>query len=481
MKKLMFLIACMLLTLSGHAQFSGSGSGTTADPFLIFNVNQLNQVRNYLNQTGIYFKLMSDIDVTSFINDDNPTQGWLPTGVSGSPFKGIFDGNSKTISGLFINRSGTQYVGFFGNISGATIKDLTLKGTTVTGGNYTGFLTGYAENSTITNVTTEGSVVGSIWAGGVIGNMSSTTLSTVSATGNVSGGNYSGGIAGQATSSSTISNANIKGNVTGSDYTGGIVGKAVGSSIITKTTITGAISGSGYTGGIIGELTSCHLFNATVAGDVTGASYVGGCVGRANTPTKFSLVYVSSTVKGSDNVGGIVGNLIACDTISNCHFHGSVTGKAQIGGLCGSYEYQPYGGTVTGTTVGTTGYIGELSAATLKQYGIVAVLDSTTSSSIYYVDGEASNAKLKYKIYNNWGSELLSTTRYRYVTDLRPDLSLTIKDNTIDAKLQSDSLCGGIIGTITREEISYMYGMKSSLSYTTSYGTNYYNYSSFAS
>src|SRR5574344_532634 len=252
MKKLMFLIACMLLTLSGHAQFSGSGSGTTADPFLIFNVNQLNQVRNYLNQTGIYFKLMSDIDVTSFINDDNPTQGWQPTGVSGSPFKGIFDGNSKTISGLFINRSGTQYVSFFGNINGATIKDLTLKGTTVTGGNDTGFLTGHADNSTITNVKTEGSVVGSTGTGGMIGTMSGTTLNTISVNGNVSGGINSGGITGQAIGSSSITSSSMNGNVTGGDYTGGITG----------------------------EFTSSYLYSATILGNVTGSAHTGGIVGK---------------------------------------------------------------------------------------------------------------------------------------------------------------------------------------------------------
>ena len=60
MKRLTSLAALLLCSLLTFAQFSGSGSGTENDPYLILNPIQLNQMRNFLNQSGVYFKLMAD-------------------------------------------------------------------------------------------------------------------------------------------------------------------------------------------------------------------------------------------------------------------------------------------------------------------------------------------------------------------------------------------------------------------------------------
>lgn len=79
------------------AQFSGSGSGTENDPYLVFYAEQLSQLRNFLNKPDVYFKLMSDIDLTDWIEENSPVQGWQPIGVENAPFKGIFDGNGHTI------------------------------------------------------------------------------------------------------------------------------------------------------------------------------------------------------------------------------------------------------------------------------------------------------------------------------------------------------------------------------------------------
>ena len=124
MKKYLFLIAAMLNTVVSFAQFSGSGTGTESDPYLIYNENQLAQLGNFLNQEGVYFRLQKDLDMTDWIAENNPGQGWMPVGVSSSPFSGIFDGNNHKISGIFINRSSYDFVGFFGYISSATITNL---------------------------------------------------------------------------------------------------------------------------------------------------------------------------------------------------------------------------------------------------------------------------------------------------------------------------------------------------------------------
>ena len=96
-------------TASGQS-FSGSGAGTKDDPYLIFNPIQLNQVRNFLNEKYVHFKLMNDIDLTDWLADNNPSQGWQPIGTESSPFMGIFDGNNHKITGLKINRPTTDEV-----------------------------------------------------------------------------------------------------------------------------------------------------------------------------------------------------------------------------------------------------------------------------------------------------------------------------------------------------------------------------------
>ena len=133
MKRLLTSAALFLCSLLTFAQFSGSGAGTESDPYLILNPIQLNQLRNFLNQEGVYFKLMADIDLTEFLEDENPDQGWQPVGTSSAPFKGILDGNGKTISGLWINRSNTSYVGLLGYCYYATIKNLTIKDAEING------------------------------------------------------------------------------------------------------------------------------------------------------------------------------------------------------------------------------------------------------------------------------------------------------------------------------------------------------------
>ena len=129
MRKLLSSLAFLFATIPIFAQFSGSGSGTANDPYLIYNEIQLAQMANFLGQEGVVFKLQKDLDVSNYISENYPTQGWLPIGTSSSPFKGTFNGNGHTISGLFINRSSTDYVGLFGYIQGATIQNLNINAT----------------------------------------------------------------------------------------------------------------------------------------------------------------------------------------------------------------------------------------------------------------------------------------------------------------------------------------------------------------
>lgn len=116
------------------------------------------------------------------------SSNWVPIGHEDKAFEGVFDGANHTVSGLNYNRNGEDElaeVGFFGAISNATIKNLTVKGnitafTNCAGGIYScGGICGTSSGqSRIENCTNEVNVDGTkmsvnddtgICAGGILG------------------------------------------------------------------------------------------------------------------------------------------------------------------------------------------------------------------------------------------------------------------------------------------------------------------------
>lgn len=112
-------------------EFSG-GDGTPANPYLISNKEDLENVRKYRQA---YFKMEEDIFFTESDfaeNGDfyNGGRGWEPIGTdSAIPFLRVFDGAGHTIEGLYIN-SGNAYSGLFGYNTG-TVKNLRLSDSSV--------------------------------------------------------------------------------------------------------------------------------------------------------------------------------------------------------------------------------------------------------------------------------------------------------------------------------------------------------------
>ncbi|MBQ6005794.1 MAG: hypothetical protein IJL14_06070 [Selenomonadaceae bacterium] len=159
-------------TTAFNANFPGnlSGSGSANNPYLIKTETDLRQLANYVNYgndcAGKYFKLADNITLT---ND------WLAIGENLRPFKGIFDGDGKTISGLTV--SGGDNLGLFGRVENATIQNLNLAGVNVTGKNNVGSLVGSANNnSQIINCTVQGNITGSENVGGFVGVLSGSTI-----------------------------------------------------------------------------------------------------------------------------------------------------------------------------------------------------------------------------------------------------------------------------------------------------------------
>ena len=178
--------------------FSGSGSGTVIAPYQITTVEQLNEMRDDLSS---YFILMNDLDFDLDSSYSDPTtnksgyitgSGWLPVGDTTVKFTGGFNGDGKTISNLFIDRSGTNYIGLFGySTTDSIIKNLALADVDVTGQLNTGALAGHLRG-TINNCKSSGTVVGTERVGGIVGNNVSEGVSQGTVTGSGSSCNVSG-------------------------------------------------------------------------------------------------------------------------------------------------------------------------------------------------------------------------------------------------------------------------------------------------
>ena len=313
MKKYFLLIMCMLLTIEALAQFSGSGTGTQSDPYRIYNPDQLNQIRNFQGKSDVYFSLEADIDLKEWIEENNPTQGWMPIGSSSSPFIGIFEGNGHTLSNLYINRSDMNNVGFFGYCS-AKVSNVIFSNAQGLGKDCTGILCGDSNGGTYSNIK-------------VITSM-------------VTGNQYVGGICGRASESGNLTNCCVnKSKINGKGYVGGLVGEAgsiYNSFVIADINEDTNCRKSDYVGGICGYSTSssenCHFY-----GTIYGRNYVGGIFGRNNNNyiRKLKRSSANANIFGiGDNIGGISG-YVGYD-IEDVYFTGSVYGNNYVGGIGGN-------------------------------------------------------------------------------------------------------------------------------------------------
>lgn len=353
-----FLFSLMLLCITlAHAQFNGAGSGTSSDPYRIFNADQLNSVRNFLNIQNVCFSLEADIDLKQWIAENNPKQGWQPIGTENAPFCGNFNGNGHTISNLEINRPNSDYVGLFGYADNGIIENLSIE-FNITGNNYVGSLIGCLKpseksSSTISSVTAKGILSGKDNVGGMVGGITFantdelTTTATVTLTlckvfVDIEAHDNIGGIVGASANSldsynrlSTIyriSKSYYSGNISGNGGIGGICGYInydLGQYINTNNhtiEINSCYSNinincSGYAGGLVGICAlnyTCNIHNyiknSYSTGHILKAGYAGGCVGlmskeKSDTEAKISNTYSNFDIITGDRVGGIIRTL----------------------------------------------------------------------------------------------------------------------------------------------------------------------------
>lgn len=201
------------------------GNGSEEFPYIIPDLETLedfcNTVNNGNDYENQYIKLTNDIDLKSDESDQ-----WTPIGLNNTvPFSGIFDGNGKKISGIYID-STNPYQGFFGYISNTGIvKNLGIKGT-VNGSSYAGSVSGI-NYGIISGCYSETAVNGNNNIGGITGENNG-VIENCYNTGSVSGSENIGGITGCDIASARISNCYNIGSVSGSSNIGENIGSCLG-------------------------------------------------------------------------------------------------------------------------------------------------------------------------------------------------------------------------------------------------------------
>lgn len=199
-----------------------NGNGTAENPYQITSAAELYWFAGLVNGTltdvtknsSACAKLMNDITVNNNLldrityktdDDGNLTNevanggnfiSWTPIGAANNGYQGTFDGNGKTISGLFFNDSQKSHVGLFDNIYMATIRNVGVVDSYFFGEYYVGGVCAFGLDGTITGSYNTGVVSGEGCVGGVCGTGSSVTITDSYNTGSVSGNDDVGGVFG---------------------------------------------------------------------------------------------------------------------------------------------------------------------------------------------------------------------------------------------------------------------------------------------
>lgn len=275
-----------------------AGEGTQDNPFQIETAAELAYFAKNVNAgnwyDGEYIVLKNDLDLNN--------QEWTPIGNARKPFKGNFDGNNHTVTGMKISGA-WDCVGLFGgctrhNVDSA-IKNITVKNSDIHGEKFVGAIVGRAEEINIENCRSIGNTInGETDVGGICGKI----------------GGYSVGKVSQCYNSSKVTGRVRVGGIAGM---GGIAENCLNTGEIMI--INKAYQSAG--GGIFG------IFD-----DTTASASITACVNLGK-------------VSGGESFGGIVGKTETSSTghISNCYYNmDAITGgfdagtALTAGQLCGA-------------------------------------------------------------------------------------------------------------------------------------------------
>ena len=326
--------------------FAG-GDGTQNNPFQIETAAQLAHFAKTVNEGEAYLHkyivLTADIDLAN--------KEWTPIGNHSNLFKGNFNGNNHTVTGMQI-RGELDRVGLFGeckkfNVDSA-IKNITVKDSVICGNKFVGAIVGSAEEINIENCRSIGNTInGETDVGGICGKI----------------GGYSVGKVSQCYNSSKVTGQGRVGGIAGM---GGIAENCLNTGEIT-------IIREGYRsacGGIFG-----------IFGDATTSARVTACVNLGK-------------VSGGESFGGIVGKTETSSTghISNCYYNmDAITGgfdagtALTAGQLCGALPegldstIWKEGGVDTSTAKATQGRFGTATGTYINLTKVADIKETKTA------------------------------------------------------------------------------------------------------
>ncbi len=335
---LLLLVAAMVVPSTAWSQTTITpaqpthGNGTAENPYQISSADELYWFAELVNgsltdgtpqNTAACAKLTADITVNrNLLSSLNIWEGevwnswtftsWTPIGKSGNEYIGTFDGDGKTVSGLFLNDSNANYVGLFGLIgSGGTVKNVGVVDSYFKAKYRVGGLCGENYYGTISNCYNTGTVSCKV----------STDLEVY--IGGVCGKNFCG----------TITNCHNTGAVSG-EYQGNDETKMVFAGGVCGESLDGTIVNCYNTGTVNGKTTiSLGIFVGGVCAYSDGSSVISNCYNTGNVTGE------SAREAGYVKVGGVCASNGA--SISNCYSTGTVEGIAPeygtvwSGGLCG--------------------------------------------------------------------------------------------------------------------------------------------------
>lgn len=291
-----------------HAQTStppSAGNGSMGDPYQIKTIENLYWLSQTHSVWEACFIQTANIDASSTNIYDNG-KGFTPIGNASTHFTGHYDGQYYTIDQLYINRPSTTFIGqdgvnigLFGLIdTSAVLQKICLTKVTVKGNNYyTGGIVGY-NNGSISNSYSTGSVTGGRYTGGLTGfNFSTGTISKCYSYCTVSGGESVGGLTG--INMGNINNSYATGSVEGTGgYLGGLVGYNYGGTI-NNSYSTGSVVNTYYpinntVGGFVGWNAGGSVKACFWDMNTSGNSTSGGGYGRSRAEMKTQSTFINA-------------------------------------------------------------------------------------------------------------------------------------------------------------------------------------------
>lgn len=338
-----------LLCKTSHiiGQLFSGGSGTETDPYLISNPEDLNNIRyitGYLNNKK-YFQQISDIDMN--VAPWNSGDYWEPIYF----FTDIYDGNNFSIDNLTIIRPEENNLGLFSETEDAIIKNLKFNSAGIIGGNNTGTVAGYAENSEFNNINISVMMTGENNVGGLIGELNTGAIESCSVSGEITGNFLTGGLAG--TLNGSISDSYCQNTIYSLSATGGIAGVTEFSTITRSGSNSYIYCTGDCVGGLIGRSRASEISESYSKGYLEGYNFLGGILGEDQENTCLVNCFSFTDVHSSGNelgniLGGLAGYLPFFSDVTNCYSIGKVSNSDNYnnGGLIcyfsNSYLYNSY-------------------------------------------------------------------------------------------------------------------------------------------